>query len=139
MEALLPQMTPPTFTKIHQPRISAMRFSERARERSLLTGHYHKVSVIIHQTPCQEIEGVFRSRLRQQIEVLYSVIGGEEYIHPAHASLHDVMRQIWNDHSGDPCHGARVCLYLRLLVNCCILSPEFRATKMSGGHLITSG
>ena len=38
MEALLPQRTPPTFMAIDHPRASAMRFSERARERSLPTG-----------------------------------------------------------------------------------------------------
>lgn len=59
-----------------------------------------------------------------QIEVFFSVISGEENVHPAHASLHDVMRTIWNDHPCDPCHGARVCICLMLFVNCCILSPE---------------
>jgi inactivated superfamily I helicase len=34
------------------------------------------------------------------IEVLLSVISGEENKHLAHASLHDVMRKIWNDHAG---------------------------------------
>ena len=58
-----------------------------------------------------------------------SVVSGEENIHPAHASLHDVMRKIWNDHSGDPCHGARVCIFLMLFVNCCILSPELKERK----------
>ena len=51
MEALVPQRTPPTFMAIDHPRASAMRFSERARERTLLTGQHHKVSVITHQIP----------------------------------------------------------------------------------------
>src|SRR5215510_2591073 len=34
------------------------------------------------------------------------------------------MRKIGNNHSCNPCHGARVCLCPLLFVNCCILSPE---------------
>jgi hypothetical protein len=41
MKALLPQMTSPSFPKIHQPRVSAMRFSKCASERSLLTWQDH--------------------------------------------------------------------------------------------------
>src|SRR5437773_3250204 len=37
---------------------------------------------------------------------------------------HDVMRNIWNDHSDNPYHGARACICLMLLVNCCIRSLE---------------
>jgi len=32
--------------------------------------------------------------------VFLSVISGEENIHPAYASLHDVMQAIWNDPAG---------------------------------------
>jgi hypothetical protein len=49
---------------------------------------------------------------------------GKEKNHPARASLRDVMRKVWNDDSGDLCQGARVCICLMLLVNCCISSPE---------------
>ena len=51
-----------------------------------------------------------------------SVVGGEE-------NIHDVMRAIWNHHSGDPCHGDRFSICLMLLVNCCILSREFAASQ----------
>src|SRR3990172_6335879 len=63
MEALLPQMTPPTFMEIDHPRISAMRFSERARELSFLTGRPPRVTLIPHQTPFQELQRVGRSGL----------------------------------------------------------------------------
>jgi hypothetical protein len=49
MDALVPQRTPPpTFKEIDHPRASAMRCSERARERSLLTKPGYEVSVITH-------------------------------------------------------------------------------------------
>jgi hypothetical protein len=79
-----------------------------------------------------------------------SVISGEENIHPAYDSLHDVMRTIWNDprwffarvqgellppahpqrlerptsYGGHVIRGARVCFCLMLFVNCCTLSLE---------------
>ena len=51
-----------------------------------------------------------------------SLLMGDPFFSP---TLHNLMREIWNDHSGDPCHGGRFCICLMLLVNCCILSPEF--------------
>ena len=54
-----------------------------------------------------------------------SVASGEKNIHPTSTPLHDVMRKIWNDHTGDPCHGDRFCICLMPFVNCGILSPEF--------------
>jgi hypothetical protein len=54
-----------------------------------------------------------------QIQVFLSVISGEEAIHPAHASLHEVMRKIWNDPAG--------------------FSPEFRPIITSGITTGTSG
>ena len=49
------------------------------------------------------------------------IISGEENIHPAHASLHDVMRKIGNNHSRDSCHGAgdsSLSCYLSIAVYC---------------------
>ena len=37
----------------------------------------------------------------------------------------DVIRKLRNNRSGDPCHRVRFRICLMLLVNCCILSPEF--------------
>jgi hypothetical protein len=84
MEALLPQITRQPSRKI------AMRFSERARERSLLTKHGYEVSVITHQSPCQEIE-----RVSKPIEItdrgVFVCHQRRKNIHPAYASLHDAM------------------------------------------------
>ena len=67
-------------------------------------------------------------------EVFLSVVRGKENNHPARASLRDVMRKVWNDDSGDLCQGARVCICLMLLVNCCILYPELPTQR--GLHLL---
>ena len=61
MEELLPRRIPPTFTEIDHPRVSAMRSSERARERSLLTGYPHKVSVMTHQPPARKSSACFEA------------------------------------------------------------------------------
>jgi hypothetical protein len=45
-----------------------MRFSKRARERSLLTGHHHKASVMTHQTPGNQ------ARVSKPIEITDRVI-----------------------------------------------------------------
>jgi hypothetical protein len=70
----------------------------------------HKVGVVTHQTPSKKIRRVLRRRLREQAEVFLSFVSGEENIHPTRAPLHDAMREIWNDHSGDP--------FVRQLVEC---------------------
>jgi hypothetical protein len=62
VEALLSQMPPPPFAEINHPRISSMRLSKCSCQGSRLTGNHHKVSMIAHQTPCQDIESVFGSR-----------------------------------------------------------------------------
>ena len=46
--------------------------------------------------------------------------------------LHHVMRAIRRNHSGNPCHGGRFCLWLMSPVNCCMLSPEIRFLKYLG-------
>jgi hypothetical protein len=55
MEALLPQITGQPSRKI------AMRFSKRARERSLLTGHPHKLSVMTHQEDVRKSNACFEA------------------------------------------------------------------------------
>jgi len=71
-----------------------MRFSERARERLLLTGQPHKMSVMTHQTPGN------RARVSKPIEItdrgVFVCHQRRKNIDLAHASLHDVMRNIWN-------------------------------------------
>ena len=57
------------------------------------------------------------------------VASGEKNIHPSSTPLHDVMRIIWNDHTGDPCHCDRFCICLMPFVNCGILSPKFRGVS----------
>jgi hypothetical protein len=62
-----------------------------------LTGNYDQAGVMTYQTAGQEIERGLRGGLRYQIEVFLSVISTEKHIHPAHALLHDVMRNVWHD------------------------------------------
>lgn len=59
------------------------------------------------------------------LEVFFPVISREENVHPAHTSLHDMMRKIRNNHSRDSCHGMGVSILNLPFVNCSILSPEF--------------
>ena len=67
---------------------------------------------------------LYRMKGPTPITLFYAVPIREKYIHPAYSPLHHMMREIRNDHSGDPCHGWRFCLCLMSSVNCCILSPE---------------
>ena len=104
-----------------------MRWSERACEQSLLTRHYHEVSVITHETAGQRglrsrlSQGVLCPRNLQQTFIRHSRQAGDSQRDPESrnlkdfwmpvfklffASPHDVMRNIWNVH------------------RCCILSRE---------------
>lgn len=66
-----------------------------------------------------------RRKLGRINRLRYSCLSSADMtnIHPMRASVHHMMQKIWNDHSGDPCHGARVCICLMLLVNCLYTVP----------------
>ena len=149
MEALLQRRTPPTFTEIDHPRVSAMRCSERVRELSLLMGHHHKVSMITSDTRLGN-----RARVSKPIEITdrgILVCHQRRRKHPSCVRLaprrdaDNLERPRWffarvqgellppahpqrlerpTSYGGHVIRGARVCFCLMLFVNCCTLSLE---------------
>ena len=105
MEAALEQVSAPAFAEVDVTCVSSMRFADALSKTRFRLRYCDEVNVVRHQAPGQVANAEPLTLLADLTEILLPILPREEDIHPADATLDNVVRKAWDDHSRYAGHG----------------------------------
>jgi len=73
--------------------------------KATFSGRYSdEVDVVVHQTPSDVLDTESLPLISELLQILSSIVVGEEDIHSTDTTLGDVMRDPWDYDTGNPGH-----------------------------------